>query len=433
MEHQAVLCLMIFALVIIGFLIQKISLAQTAMMGMLLMIWTGCLEPNVALANFATPSIMLMCGTFLMAGAFGKTQTVTKIARFMSVISKGEPRRITACYVILALLTNELIGNSVAAFGVIWPLALASCKEMQISPSKLAFPIAITCIAGSGFLPSTASVSMAEFYRQYFIQFGMEQYANYSVFDYMAVRTPISITVVLYAIFLAPKFAPERIDGFGLMEEKEKDDGENRKGLSTAQEWITVATFLGMILGIAFSGRLGLVGWQFSITAAMVILAAKVLQGKEIYANMGISVICLIGAGANIASALQQSGAAELIGKFMLGIFGVHPNGYVFGAAFFLICFVLTQVMSNMAVNQIFVPICLMTCSAIGCNPFGPVFLSISGTLTSFMTPVGDPVTVMMFDAGGYTIKDSVKMGWFMVVIMFAVSVTCTMTLYPMY
>lgn len=433
MNQQAIICLVIFGLVIIGFLIQKTTLAQTALIGMLAMLWTGCLDPATALSNFATPSIMLMCGTFLMAGAFGKTRTISRIARALASVSKGSFRRILLCYVLLALLINELIGNTVATFSVLWPLTLASCKEMRISPSKMAFPIAICCIAGSGFLPSTASVSMSEFYRGFFYQFEMAQYADFTVFDYMAVRAPISIVVALYALFLAPKFAPERIDITTLAPKQDSDSLQTAPQLTPVQEWLTVICFFAMILGIAFGNKLGIPGWQFAITAAVITLVAQVLKGKEIYHNMGISVLCLIAGGSNIAAALQQSGAADLIGQFMLGIFGEHPNGYVVGGAFFLVSFVLTQVMSDLAVNQIFVPIVLMTCKAIGCDPFGPVFLSISGCLTSFATPVGDPITALMFDAGGYKIKDAMKMGCLLIVIMFVVSVASTMTIYPLY
>lgn len=430
MEYQAIVCLVIFGLTIVGFLLQKWSLAQTAMMGMLLMLWTGCLTPAAAMSSFASTSTLIMSGTFVVAAAFGKTKTVSTIAQAVSRISKGSLRRVLVGYVLLTVIVNEFIANTVATFCIIWPLALASAREMKISPSKFAFPIGVATICGTGLAPLTASISMSEFYRQFFIQFDMAQYAGYTVMDYCIIRAPISIITILYTILIAPKLCPERI---GVMLEAQNGEKAAEDQLSKTQEIITVVTFLLMIVGIAFSSKLGAQAWQFAVTAAVIVCVAGILKGKEIYLNMGISVVLLIAGGTSIAAALQQTGAADLIGRFMLMIFGEHPNGYVFGLAFYLVSFLLTQVMSDVAVNQIFVPICLMACKAVGGNPVGPVFLSIAGGMTSFLTPMANPTAPIMFEVGGYKIRDAFKIGLPLCAAICTISVLWVMTFYPLY
>ena len=44
--------------------------------------------------------------------------------------------------------------------------------------------------------------------------------------------------------------------------------------------------------------------------------------------------------------------------------------------------------MLNRAVNQIFTPICLLTCQALGANPIGLILLVSTGSLTAFLTPM---------------------------------------------
>ncbi len=430
MEQQAIICLLIFGLTIVGFLLQKWSLAQTAMMGMLLMLWTGCLSPAAAMSSFASTSTLLMSGTFLVAAAFGKTETVSIIAHAVSRASKGSLRKVMVGYVLLTVLVNEFIANTVATFCIIWPLALASAKEMRLSPSKFAFPIAVAAICGTGMLPLTASISMSEFYRQFFVQFDMSQFAGYTVLDYCIIRAPIALITILYTILAAPKLCPDHTgEALAVIQ---ADKGPEEK-LTKAQEIITVATFLLMILGIAFSSKLGAQAWQFAVTAAIIVCVAGVLKGKEIYLNMGISVVLLIAGGTSIAAALQQTGAADLIGQFMLMVFGSRPNSYLFGLAFYLVSFVLTQVMSDVAVNQIFVPICLMACKAIGANPVGPVFLSIAGGMTSFLTPMANPTAPIMFEVGGYKIRDTFRVGLPLCAMICTVGVLWVMTLYPLY
>lgn len=430
MEYQAILCLVIFGLTIVGFLLQKWSLAQTAMMGMLLMLWTGCLTPEAAMSSFASTSTLLMSGTFVVAAAFGKTKTVSTIAHAVSRVSKGSLRRVLVGYVLLTVLVNEFIANTVATFCIIWPLALASAREMKLSPSKFAFPIGVAAICGTGIAPLTASISMSEFYRQFFVQFDMAQYAGYTVMDYCIIRAPISILTIGYTILIAPRLCPDRI---GVALSAQGNDNATGSTLSKVQEIITVSTFLLMITGIAFSSRLGAQAWQFAVTAAVIVCVAGVLKGKEIPLNMGISVVLLIAGGTSIAAALQQTGAADLIGQFMLMIFGAHPNGYLYGLAFYLVSFLLTQIMSDVAVNQIFVPICLMACKAIGANPVGPVFLSIAGGMTSFLTPMANPTAPIMFEVGGYRVRDAFRIGLPLCAAICTVSVLWVMTFYPLY
>ena len=109
----------------------------------------------------------------------------------------------------------------------------------------------------------------------------------------------------------------------------------------------------------------------------------------------------------------------------------MSSNGYVIGAAFFIVPFILTQFMNNTSVINIFTPILVLTCKALGCNPVGPLLLLMTGCLTAFMTPMATGTIAPMMGAGGYDQTDLFKMGWLPSIIISVVAILYIMTVYP--
>ena len=109
------------------------------------------------------------------------------------------------------------------------------------------------------------------------------------------------------------------------------------------------------------------------------------------------------------------------------------PYIFVVGLVFFLIPFLLTQVMVNHSVIQSIQPITIMTCVALGYNPVGPLILTVTGSLSAFITPMATPSVPLMMSIGGYDQKDMIKMSWLPAIIACITAVGWTMTIFPCY
>lgn len=406
-------------------------MAVTALGGMMILVFCGCLDAATALSIFSNSTVLTLAPMFLIAAAFGKTQVIRKISGFVTRVCKGSLRNIVAGYVLLALLMVQLINSASAVFFIIYPLLLACCKDIGVSPSKVIFPVGLSCMATAGVLPTASAIAMCEVWRGYFTAYELTQF-HYSVLDYCLSRVPVVIIVVLVCIFYMPKHLADRIPAENVAVQNPCGT-ENKSLLSPIQEWITLLVFFGMIVGVTFSSQVGIPNWEISMAGALILVAAGVMHGKEIPSSIGLSVVLLFIGGTGIAMALQQCGAVDVIGEWMIGLFGSHPNSYVFGFVFFLILFVLTQVLSNSAVSFIFVPICLMSCKAIGCNPVGPMFCSLCGSSTGFLTPMANPTAPVLFEAGGYTVKDILKVTPQFAIPSAILSTLWIMTFFPMY
>ena len=166
------------------------------------------------------------------------------------------------------------------------------------------------------------------------------------------------------------------------------------------------------------------------LIGCVLLLLFGVLTSKEAINAMPFDIgFMFIGANA-MASALVNTGTADLVGAKISELLGSNPSNVLLAVVFFVVPFILTQFMNNQAVMNIFAPICLLTCKAIGADPRGLLLLICSACLTAFMTPSATVAIPMVMGAGGYDVKSLTKMGWLfavLVAVMYVAYVTITM------
>jgi di/tricarboxylate transporter len=135
-----------------------------------------------------------------------------------------------------------------------------------------------------------------------------------------------------------------------------------------------------------------------------------------------------------MGGALTQTGAGEGVGNILANFANTLSNPYLIGFVFFIVPFLLTQVMMNRTVMIIFIPIAILACKAMGqTNPVGIIILVQSACLSSFMTPMATPAVPMCMASGGYNIPSLIKQSLIPATILCVVSVTWIMTVFPLY
>ncbi len=209
MTTQLIVCLVIFALTLVSFITGKFSMATTAIMSMILLVLTRCLDPKSALAGFANSNTVIMATMFVVSAGFSRTSMVTKMSHLVAKVSKGSFTKILAGYVLINAILTQFIQSSMACFSIVFPLACAMCDEMGYSRSKMIFPIGIVSISTVSILPFGNSAIMYLTNNGYLESYHYTTYL-FKMLDPMIARLPGMILIILYAIFLAPKLAPEK-------------------------------------------------------------------------------------------------------------------------------------------------------------------------------------------------------------------------------
>ena len=176
---------------------------------------------------------------------------------------------------------------------------------------------------------------------------------------------------------------------------------------------------------------LGFSSWQVTLLGAIIVVASGVLTEREAIDSMNMSTVLLYVGVSAFGEALAQTGAAEMLGNLIADMLRGVTNGYIIGFAFYVVGFLMTSVLYNRAVSTVLVPLAVITCSSIGCDPRGPIILCALSTMSSLVSPMATAVVPMAMNAGGYSAKTVFKAGIIPGVIRGVVGTLIAMTLYP--
>ena len=439
MTAQMWLCLAIFLFMIVGYVIGGkfgISNGVIAMATVVLVSWSGLVEVKTVMANFATKNALQIIGMFIVAAGFNRTQAVKKMSAMVYKVSGGSFTKVLAGYVLMGFALTNLGLSPMTAFAIIGPLAASCCADFGLSPSKIIMPVALTCIGTCAVLPISNGAVMYATQNGYLESYGYTTY-QMEMLDNFKGRLPIALFIIIYAIFVMPKFCPAQpsvTPRFDTAEKKAKGASKEVPPLSPVKEALGYAIFILTTVVLILNSKLNIgEAWQIAFTGAALLMMCGILTPKEGINAIPVRIVLMLAAAQTIGGAMTACGLGDLIGDTLAAALGGTTNGYVIGAAFFVIPFILTQLMNNSSVGNIFRPILILTCKSLACDPVGPLILLSAGSLTAFLTPMATGSVPIAMDLGGYDQKDLLKMGWLPSLIICVIAVFWVMTVFPAY
>lgn len=430
MDLQMTICLLVFLFMVISFSLNKIPMALTSMIGMLALVATGCVESKTALGNIGSSTVVTMISMFIIAAGLNRTQMVTHLSKMVYRVTKGSFTKVLAGYVLVTFALGQFIPSITALFALVCPLVINMCDEMDISPSKMMYSIALVAVAGS-FTITPIGPLAASFIEDngYLAEYGITNY-EFTMFTQMTVKLPVAIFVLIWAIFFAPKFAPDKpVVPIKMLESRKRTQKEP---LSPVREVIGYAVFAIVIICLIFQS-FGLPSWLIPAIGAATLVLTGVLTEKEAINNMCLDIIMLYVGVVTLGSAFANTGAGALVGDTVAGLLSHTQNSYIIGAIFFVAAFLMTSLLYNRAVSKILIPLVILTAISMNCDPRGLMVMCYIGSMCSLVTPMATSVVPMMMGAGGYDQKCLLKMGWLPSILMGVIAVAVGMTLYPCY
>ncbi len=423
------ICIIICVLTMISYVVGKLPIGLTAMVSMMAFVLTGCLDPATAAGYFGNPNGLMMMAMFVVAAGFNRTQFVHTVASSVNRIAKGSLIRVMFGYVLITMILSQFIQSSVIVYGIMAPMLIASCEELHISPSKVLFPIAMACISTVAAMPLGGGATVFAEMNGYL---QANDYTTFTVAltDPMKARLPAVIVMFVYCVFLSTKISPAEPPLKGSTLQARTD---NREPLSPFKERAGYIIFIITTVALLFQPQLGIETWVICVTGAVAMVLFGVLSEKEAVAAINLPLAFLFVGSLAMGGALTQTGAGDVVGALLAKFANMLSNPYLIGFVFFIVPFLLTQVMMNRTVMIIFIPIAILACKAMGANPVGIILLVQSACLSSFMTPMATPAIPMCMANGGYDLKSIMKQSLIPAVILCIVSVLWIMTVFPMY
>ena len=191
---------------------------------------------------------------------------------------------------------------------------------------------------------------------------------------------------------------------------------------------IAGAIMLGAI-GIVTLGLLPApVGFALGVLASMLL---RTVPLRKIYTTIDWPIIVLLAALIPVAGAMQTTGAADLLARFLVDTIAQgNPIGAL--AVVLITTMFLSDVMNNAATAAILCPIALGIAATLGVNPDSFLMAVAIGASCAFLTPIGHQNNTLILGPGGFRFGDYWRLGLLVEVLVVVVSLPLLLIVWPL-
>jgi di/tricarboxylate transporter len=187
---------------------------------------------------------------------------------------------------------------------------------------------------------------------------------------------------------------------------------------SSWRRWVLPIGLFALGIALAASGLLPAAAAFTGVVVAMVLV--RVIRPSQVYESIDWPVIVLLGAMIPLGDALQQTGAAQLIGGSILMISGEVGPLVMLGAVL-MMTMAITPVLNNAATVVIMAPIVISIAERMGVAPDAFLIAVAIGASCDFLTPFGHHNNTLIMGPGGYRFGDYWRVGLGLDVVVIAV------------
>jgi di/tricarboxylate transporter len=189
----------------------------------------------------------------------------------------------------------------------------------------------------------------------------------------------------------------------------------------------------GIIMALAVGGAaFGLLPAAISFTAGVLAsMALRTVPPRAVYEAIDWPVIVLLGALIPVAGAMESTGTADLIARFMLD--NVAQGHAVVGLVLILaVTMFLSDLMNNAATAAVMCPIAIGTAAALGVSADSFLMAVAIGASCAFLTPIGHQNNTLILGPGGFRFGDYWKLGVPLEILVVVVAVPLLLIVWPL-
>lgn len=402
---HAALALLVFAVTM--WATEAVPLAVTSLIILFAQPLMGVESFENAVIGFANPILFLMIGGFIMAEAIRRSGLAQRFTYYLLGRLGTSPERGLFVSIFSTGLLSAWIEN-VVAFAMLLPIIkeivdIMGCSEPEKGKSNYAKAMILGASFGSlaggfGTEIGTAPNLMAA------------AYTSIPFLNWMIFGLPLSIAMLLVTWFILMKIFPSEVRA---LENGDALIGERIRmmGSMSRDEKLSAGILLFAILLWVTAGFTGINSYSVSLIAAVMFIFAGVITWKDAQKNIDWGLVVFFGGALSLGSALLKTGAAAWIIDKLVGMLGSDPSTVIVMLVLMAVAVIITQVMSNIALSAILVPLSVTLASAQH-QPIGvyavPVAIACS---LSFMLPMADPTVAMAYGSGYVKLRDIPRAG----------------------
>lgn len=414
--HSA-LALLLFAIVM--WVTEALHLAVTSLLLLFIQPIIGVTGFTDAVIGFANPIIFLMIGGFIIAEAIRKSGLASRLTYNMLNKFGTTPDRSVFTVVFSTGLLSAFIEN-VVAYAMLLPIIkeiipLMGVKNPEKGESNFSKSMVLggsfgSLAGGFGTEIGTAPNLMAAAYTHL-------PFVNWMIFGFPLAF--IMMTVIWK--WLGFIYKPE-VNGIigGMKTIAAKKESLGHMSRNEKLTLVILLFTIGLWVTTSFTG---IDSFSVALVGAVLLFAFKVIDWKDAQNGVDWGLIIFFGGALSLGAALLGTGAANWLISDIITILGPNASTLLIMIVLMIIAVTITQVMSNIALAAILIPIAVTLASAQNL-PVGiyavPVAIACS---LSYMLPMADPTVAMAYGTKYVNIPGIFKAGLPLVILGIVVTI----------
>ena len=450
--HAGRACLAVTVWMAVWWFTEALPIAATAMIPLVAYPLLQIATPAKTFSNYASGTIFLFLGGFLIAAAIHRWHLDRRIALLTIRVFGTKPNQMIMGLMVATAFMSAWVSNTATAAMMV-PIAVAvmgvvrSTQESEvIGKDEHNFSVSVLLAIAYGASIGGMATLIGSPPNGIFARFVEQTYDTPVTFlAWMKVALPVTIVMLpLTYLLLTKVMFPSKLDGIPGGTEWVKRELA-KLGPMSRGERIVLAVFAfaallwifgPVIRGIEIDGATpfkslsdegiamlcGLLLFVIPVDVKRGIHALDWSSAKDVVAW---DVLLLFGGGLTMAAAIQSTGAADLVGAQAQALAGTSEVVMMSGVAA-LVTFA-TEVTSNTALAATMMPLIAAAAESLNVNPEGLLFATAIAASCAFMMPVATPPNAIVFGTGRLKIGEMVKAGFLLNIVGVVVVVACSM------
>lgn len=165
------------------------------------------------------------------------------------------------------------------------------------------------------------------------------------------------------------------------------------------------------------------------IVGAVLMILTRCLTPDQAYRAVDLPTLVLVAGMLSLGAALDETGAATLLGETMLGLTGGWGPHLVL-ATLVMVTAVGGQIMPGSAVVVLMAPIAIDAARFLGASPY-PMVMAVAIAATSLASPVSQPAHALVMTPAGYRMGDYLRLGIPLTILVLALTILVTPLFVP--
>lgn len=399
---KPILASVIFVVILISFVMQRRPAGLTAVVGSLLMMIFGIIEPSDVVAPFGSDTVIMVASVLILGSAVFETGAAEIIgSAIVRRMGRNEKLLIMVLVLTVSILSSFLSNSAVVAIFLPLLASLARSSGGAITKKNTYMAVGIASVVGGN---CTLAGSTPQLTAQAILQ-TTDSVRELTFWELGKVGFPLVIVLALYYLFIGIRLQKKVFDFPEVEDPAPSGDGGQ---VRSKAKCITVCLImLGCVAG--FTAGVFSFGTVGAIAAALSILTGCISFDKA-FKSLDWNTICVLGGAMGISTALNKSGVVQAVADMIISAFGSGANPVTICLVLLVTSAGLGNIMSHTATAAVLTPLAISLGTGLGVDPIPYVVTVVIGCNLAFATPVATPPLTMTM-VGGYRFTDYTKVG----------------------